>query len=376
MAGWIKLASFVSLAAVFLTSCSETDAPDEAERPVRGLITTVVGSVEKGTLRRYPGVLEPGEIVTLSFKVPGRLERLDLDVGQRVKQGDVIATLDPSQYELAIENRSASVSEAEALLSQDKDDLARQEELLAKGAATRLSVDNARTDFRASTARLTQARKALASAEEDLVDTKLTVPFDGVINSVDVESFETVASGTTITSLYDSSAYEVSFSVNFEVIEQLQLGTPATIFLADDPSIGLKAVVSELGERADTVSSFPVTVQLKEQNSLIRAGIAVEVAFEFDLPTGEGFLIPLTAAIMDNPLPPEASSNRQPVPLDMYVYDEETGTVKRRTILMAGIRDNKFLVINGLEAGERVAIAGVSFLREGMKVNPLDESGF
>lgn len=364
------------LLAMLLHACSEDPGPAMVEKPIRGLITTEVGSVEEGVMRRYPGVIEPGEIVALSFKVPGRLQRLGLSVGQRVQKGDIIATLDPSQFELAIENQQASVEEAEALYSQKKEDLARQEELLSRGVVTRVAVDNARTDFRASTARLTQARKALASAEEDLVDTKLIAPFDGILNTVDVESFETVASGTTVASLYESSAYEVSFSVNYTVIEQLQIGTPAQVFLADSGGASLQAAVNTIGERADTVSSFPVTVLLKETSALVRAGIAVEVAFEFDLPTGQGFLIPLSAAILDKSLPPMRENSPAPIPLEMYVYDQESGTVKRRTVAMAGIRDNHFLIVGGLTKGERVAVAGVSFLKEGMRVNPLDSADF
>ena len=67
--------------------------------------------------------------------------------------------------------------------------------------------------------------------EEDLADSVITAPFDGIINSVDADSFATVASGTAITSLYDASSYEVSFSVNFDTVAQLVVGTPAKVRL-------------------------------------------------------------------------------------------------------------------------------------------------
>lgn len=338
--------------------------------PVRGLVTTIVQSTGKTTIRRYPGVLEPGEITSLSFEVAGKLGRVDLSVGQRVSEGDVLARLDSEQFEVEIENRIAAVDEAEALLAQAQDSLGRQETLFERGTVSRVTLDDARTDVRTNRAKLTQAEKDLASAREDLTEAIMLAPFDGIINSVDADSFATVSAGTTVTSIYDASSYEVSFSVNFDTVAQLIVGTPARIRLADDPDIALAGVVSELGERADTVSSFPVIVALKEDHPLIRAGMAVEVSFELDLPAEAGFLIPISAAIPEGQIPQDANPNSK-VPVGMFIYDPETETVKRREVIMAGLRENRFLIIDGLEPGEHVAIAGVSFLREGMKVKLL-----
>ncbi|MEM8957254.1 MAG: efflux RND transporter periplasmic adaptor subunit [Pseudomonadota bacterium] len=361
-------------ATVLLAGClpEAEESPDPA--PVRGLVTVTVGAVDDSILRRYPGVLEPGELNTLSFEVGGRLGRIDLSVGERVEAGRLLAELDSAQFVVAIENRTASVQEVEARLVQLRDDLDRSEQLLARGVATRVQRDEDATEVRESEAQLVQAQKDLAAAEEDLADTRLFAPFDGIINSVDVDSFATVSAGTTIATVYEQSSYEVSFSVNFETVAQLVVGTPALIRLADDPSVALAAVVSELGERADTVSSFPVVVQLTEDHPLIRAGMAVEVSLEFEIEAAEGFLIPISAAIPDVEIP-EVSGPVSVTPLEVYVFDPGSSTVRRREVLMGGIRENRFLVIEGLAAGERVASAGVSFLRDGMAVNLIESEG-
>ncbi|MEM9440333.1 MAG: efflux RND transporter periplasmic adaptor subunit [Pseudomonadota bacterium] len=359
------------LATLLMSACNQQDeASDDDNAPIRGLVTTQVASTERSTVRRYPGVLEPTEITSLSFEVAGKLEALDLSVGQRVSRGDVLAKLDDTQFLVEIGNRKASVEEAAATLAQDEDDLARQQTLLESGTVTRVAVDEAETDFKTSRARMTQAEEALKSAEENLADSLMTAPFDGIINSVDADSFATVASGTTITSLYDASSYEVSFSVNFDTVARLVVGTTAKVRLADDPDSILEAVVSELGERADTVSSFPVIVEVKEVLPIIKAGMAVEVSFEFNLPAEEGYLLPISAAIADGQIP-EGAGSTTTTPLAVFVFDPQTSTVKRREVVMAGIRENKFLIIKGLEPGEHVATAGVSFLREGMQVKLL-----
>ncbi|MEM1139545.1 MAG: efflux RND transporter periplasmic adaptor subunit [Pseudomonadota bacterium] len=357
-----------------LAAC-QPDQTDEAAsgEPVRGLVTTEVKATGKSTIRTFPGVLEPGEVNVLAFEVGGKLGKLDLTVGQTVSEGQLLAELEPEKFAVTVENRKALVEEAEATLQQAEEDLARSETLLARGVITKVRRDSDRTAAKTARAQLTQASKELESAEEDLADSKLYAPFDGVINAIDVESFETVGSGQSIVSVYTDTSYEVSFSVNFDVVAQLSLGTDAFVRLSDDPATALAAEVTELGERAETVSAFPVIVSLIETSPILKPGMAAEVSFEFELPVARGFLIPISAAIPLGQIP-DAQPN-EPQPLPIYVYDPETSTVKQRQVTFAGLRDNQVLVIDGLSEGEHVATKGVSFLREGMKVKLLEPEG-
>ena len=364
--------SLVCATALLLSGCLPEETTSDAEPPVRGLITKVVQEFEETTVRRYPGVLEPGEVNLLAFEVGGRLGEIALDVGQRVDEGQLLAALDVEQFQTQIDNRRAAVVEVEATLAQAEADLGRSQQLLETGAATVVRRDEDQTRVNQTRAQLTQAQKELSSAREDLADAKLYAPFNGIIDSIEVDSFATVSVGQTILSLYRQTNYEVSFSVSFDVIGRLVVGTPATVRLADDPSVALAAVVSELGERAGQVSSFPVVVSLEETSPLIKAGMAVEVAFEFAVPAARGHLIPISAAIPDGDIPEDAGPNAV-VAFDVYVYDEPSRTVRRRRVTMAGIRENQFLIIEGLEVGERVAIKGVTFLREGMEVRLLTD---
>lgn len=366
----VFMLSVLALAGLIACTLEEQEITP-TDPPVRGLLTQLIEETSESTERKYPGVLEPSEITSLSFEVGGKLSTVDLAVGQRVEKDEQLAVLDDTQFVVSIENAEASVNEAEALLKQAEDDLGRQETLFERGVVSKVTVDDARTDVQTRQAQLVQAQKSLRSAEEDLADTIIVAPFDGIINSVDADSFATVASGTVITSIYDATSYEVSFSVNFDTVAQLVVGTPAKVRLADDPSIVLNAVVNELGERADTVSSFPVIVELRGSHDLIRAGMAVEVSFEFALPADQGYLIPMTAAINEGQIPEDAGPGSV-VPVPVFVFDPGTETVRKREVLMAGIRENKLLIIDGLELGERIAIAGVSFLREGMKVKLIE----
>ncbi|MEM7289392.1 MAG: efflux RND transporter periplasmic adaptor subunit [Pseudomonadota bacterium] len=356
------------LCLALVSGCTPDETTDEvAKKPVRGLITTLVGASAETTIRRYPGVLEPGEVNVLSMKVGGRMGRIDLAVGQRISKGQILAKLDSEQFQTAIESREAAVVRDEATLAQAKDDLGRAEILLSSGTITRVRRDEAKTSVTELSAQLVQARKALAEAKQDLLDTVLVAPFDGIVSGVEVQSFTTVSAGQSVVSIYQAKDFEVSFSVSFDIVSNLIVGTPANIRLADDPDNVLQGVVSELGERAGTVSSFPVVVTLSETSPIIKAGMAVEVAFEFALSESKGYLIPTSAAIKEGEIP-EADGPNSAQSLPIFVFDPQTETVKRRVVTFSGIRENQFLVIDGLKPGERVATKGVSFLRDGMAV--------
>jgi RND family efflux transporter MFP subunit len=354
--------------ALSLPGCKE-DAP-EVEKMIRGLKTHEVAEVERVSLRKFPAVLEPSEIATLSFEVAGRVQELSLNVGQHVSQGEILARLDQVSLQLQVELAQASVSEARSAMQNALENYQRQQELFQRGATTRVVVDDARTQSEISVAGFDQAEKSLETAVNNLEKADLHAPFDGIVNSVEVESFTTVGVATPIAQIYPSDSFEVAFSVNFDTVNRLVVGKAATIRLADRPDITLDAVVSEIGSRADSVSSFPIVLELRQSNPLLKAGMAVEAAIEFALPAAEGYTIPLTAIINDGKGGQRSGPDQLSV-LGVYVFDPPTSTVKRREVTVAGVSGNALIVIAGLQIGDRVASAGVSFLHDGQEVKLL-----
>ena len=358
------------IALLALAGCREEEAA--AEKLVRGLKVYEISEVERAQTRRFPGVLEPANLTVLSFEIGGRLGDLELAVGQRVKSGDVLAALDPETLILQVQTAEAAVSQAEASALNAAETLARQEQLLERGTVTKVTVDEARTQAEAAAASLVQAQKSLETSEESLAKAELQAPFDGIVNSIEASSYATLAAGTPVATLYSTEKFEVSLSVSFDIANDLVVGKPATVRLADRPDVSLSAVVSEIGARADTVSSFPIVLELREPHPLLKAGMAVEAAIDFPLRGREGFPLPITALIKsgrsDGP-----GTVGEPVRAGVFVYDAESSTVQRREISVSGIRENMIVVTDGLEPGDLVASAGVSFLTEGQEVRPLGD---
>ena len=355
--------------------CTDSGAPPEnAEPPVRGLKTVLIKESEHTTVRRYPSVLQPAEVTTLSFEVPGRLKAVNLNVGQRVEAGDVIAGIDTMSLQLQLESAQAALRQAESSTRNAGEDFERKEELFKKGVTTKAAADQARTAMEMSAAQVVQARKQVETAESNLGKAVLRAPFAGIINTVQVESFANVAQGALVATLYAADTFEAAFSVSFEIVNQLTVGKKSVVRLADNPGIALPAHVSELGSRADTVSSFPVVVTLEEVDPSMKAGMAFEITLEFPVPRGQGFILPLTVLPFEGRIKAR-SDQSEPSSVEIFVFDPPTGTVRRRAIRVGGVRENALIAVDGLQPGDRVASAGVSFLREGQKVKLLPDDG-
>ena len=348
-----------------LTACREEEETGEA--PVRGLKTHLVTAEPNVETRRFPAVLEPSEISSLSFEIAGALGELSLAVGQRVTQGETLATLDRTTLELQVASAQAAVDQAQSNATNADDTLERQQALLEKGTVTRVAVDQAQVQADTAAAQLVQAQRSLDTARENLGKTDLVAPFDGIISTVQATSFTTVGAGSPIATIYPDNSFEVSFSVNFDTVGQLVVGTPATVRLADKPDVILGAVVSEIGARADAVSSFPIVLRLNDIHPIIKAGMAVEAAFELPAPQETGFAIPLSAVIRDG----QAGGGGKDR-MSVYLFDPATSQVARRDVTVGGIRENAIVVTDGLSEGDRIASAGVSFLKEGQQVRLLD----
>lgn len=360
---------------VFLAACSpDSDENDTNNTVIRGLKTVLVAESERTILRRFPSVLQPSELSTVGFEMGGRLKEIDLRVGQVVAKGEQLAELDSNAVEIQIASAEASVAQAKVLAENSAAKLIRQETLLKSGTVTQATVDNAQTDATSTAQALVQAERALDSARETAGDTELFAPFYGVISSVDAKSFATVSAGTPIATLYRTDGFEVSFTVNYDTVTRLAVGKVATLRLADAPDRSLRGVVTELGASADTVASFPVVITVEDAPQDIKSGMAVEVNLEFELPARAGFTIPITAAVIEGEMQTGTRAGQtEPAPILMFVYDPESETVKKRTVMIAGVRENSVLVVSGLEAGERVASAGVSFLTDGQPVILLED---
>ncbi len=351
-----------------LQGCGEKKQ-EAAEQPVRGLRAYKVTAKAESRVRRFPSVLQPADVSSLSFEIGGQLKAVTLTVGQKVQLGDVLAEVDPRSLQSQVDQASAGVQQAQAQLDNAEGDFQRKEELLKRGVATQAVFDQSRATQLTSRAQLDQARRQLELANHNLDRGKLLAPFGGTIARVEVKSFAQVAAGQPIATLYSDDKFEMSFLAPAATFQSMKVRQVVDVKIADKPDLSLKGEIKELGSKAEQVSAFPVVVRLDNSTPGLNAGMSVEVTIEEPLiGGGSGFLVPLSVLV------PEGGKVLQTTGT-VFRYDEASSTVRKRTITAGGVRDNRLVVTEGIVAGDILASAGVTYLSDGQKVKllPLEE---
>jgi len=352
-----KRAAFVTAALLFAAACEEE--PVEVLENVRAIKTITVSERGSGQLRRFPGIVEAVDTSSISFEVAGNTRDVNVTVGDRVEEGQVLATLDDKPFQLNVEGAEAELGRAKAQLAEKQTDFDRQKTLYEKDWVAKAAFDQALAARDSAANQVSYANSKLNLARRDLEKTILTAPFDGVIAKKFVDPFQEVARGEKVFEIYREGAMEVVVSVPETVINEVYLGLPAEVAFPSEQEESLKGRVSEIGTVAGEANAFPVKVALADPPKRVLPGMTAEVALILgEVGAETSYLVPVSAI----------ASSDQPGEGFVFVFDSETATVKKTEIRGRGVRDNSVFITEGVAPGDVIAVAGVSFLRDGQKV--------
>jgi RND family efflux transporter MFP subunit len=355
-----------------LVGCSEEAPPPEL--PPRAIQWQRVSASLAVDRRVISGIVTAISDTRLAFDVGGTVQSVEVNLGDGVKEGQVLARLDPEPFELAVRDAEAALAEVRALREEARATFSRFEEAARSGAVARQELDGARATRDARNSQFQAAEARLDLARRDLRRSMLRAPFRGVISAREIDPAMKVASGTTAFEMdSEESGLRVEVQMPETLIARVRQGDEVEVgFPAKDPRFDVgdrrfAAVVSEVGTRAGAGNAFPVRADLKDPPPGLRPGMSAEVSFS--LPRGEaglagleGFMIPIAAALAE-------ADDR----FSVFVYDSESSTVKKRPVRTGGVGDNELAVLEGLAEGDIIATAGVPFLRDGQPVTLLDD---
>jgi len=352
------------LPASFVLSCGG-DQQQEAEpviRPVRYIQVYATGG---GRDRSFSGSARAGVESRLSFKVAGTIERIPVSVGNVVRKGDLIAELDPTDYELQMQDAEASLVQVESQAKNARASYARIQRLYENANASRSDLDQALAQRESAEANVESVQKKLELAQLQLEYTRLLAPAAGSIASVDVEANENVGVGQTVVMLTAGEVPEVEVSVPEILITQVREGNDVTVKFDAIRNETFSATVTEVGVAAlGFATTYPVKVRLDEADNRIRPGMASEVTFRFESQSNrEHFVVPSIAVAEDR--------NGRFVYVVEPTTDEEA-VARRRSVTVGDVTTNGLEILEGVSDGDLVVIAGVSRISDGQTVKLLE----
>ena len=358
---------FLFVPLLMVNGCGKKKEPEEV---IRSIKWTKVAETTVKQIRMISGTTKPVDQTALSFAVGGTVEKVEVKLGEEVKKGEILAELDRQPFVLAVKDAEAGLAKAQAIVVERRANYERYVALYESNNASKAELDEARASFDSAKSQVNAAQAQLGLARRDLRKTQLRSPFNGTISVKEIEPYMEVPVGRAVFGLDgEESGYEVSAAVPDSLLINLSVGDEAEVIFPTLNNRRVRGVITELGSRSRAASTYPVTVQLQKQYDDFRSGMSVEVAFEFipESETGEpietGLAVPLAAILV-------GAEKTQFV----FIYDEQSSTVKKTQIKPLNLRENDVLVEPGvLKAGDIIATAGVQFLTDGQKVNLMKE---
>lgn len=355
----------VSLLMTGLSACGgEIPEAEPVLRPVRYHRVTE-GGLE--TMRTLVGVAKAGVEADLSFRVEGTVREVNVDLGNAVREGEVLARLDAVDYELQVEEAEAGLAQAGAALRKSEADFDRTRALYENNNASKSELDAARAGAESARSQVDAASKRLELARQQLAYTVLRAPTDGAIALTDIEVNEHVEAGDPVFMMTSGSLAEVEFAVPEIMIAEIEVGFPVAVALDVLPGREFPAEITEVGVAVTGASAtFAATARLLEEVQQVKSGMAAEVIFHFESEDSAGSLtVPWVAVGEDR-------DGRFVFVLEPQ--SEGVGTVHRRAVSVGDIGQS-IEILDGITAGELVVTAGTRRLTDGMRVKLEDKSG-
>ena len=345
------------VAATLLLSACSKPAPPEA--PIRSVKVLTVGIDNMHSGAEFAGEVRARVESRLGFRVAGKMVRRQAELGQRVKAGDVLAQLDPQDYQLAAQAGQAQV--VAALTNRDlaAADYKRFKELRDQNFISGAELERRDAALKAAQAQLDQAQAQSRGQGNQAAYTTLVADTSGVITAVEAEPGQVVAAGTPVLRIAQDGPRDVVFAVPEDKVAMIKAGSAVEV-RAWAGKTAFKGLVREVAASADPITrTFTVRVGLEalEAKDALALGTTVSVIPQaFDRSNVQVIKIPTSALRQDG----KTSA--------VWLLDTNTMTVKLQPVQIATADGNEVVIASGLQPGMQVVSAGVHVLAPGEKV--------
>lgn len=367
------LAATIAGLSTMAVSCGkkQDQAAQQQQAPSIEVITVAPGTSELAN--SFPAIIKGKTDIEVRPLVSGFITKVCVDEGQQVKKGQTLFILDQVQYQAAVQQAQASVNSAKAAVNTAQSNERNQKMLYDKGIISVTQWQNSADQLAQAKAGLAQAQAALTTARKNLSYTVVTAPSNGVVGTIPNRegSLASPQSAVPLTTVSDVNQVYAYFSLNEKDLLALTDNGQKTVTqaLQDMPEVQLRLANGEIyplmgkvstvaGSNDNSTGSAQVRALFQNTNGMLRSGSTGQI------------IIPNinNAALM---VPQKATYEVQDKRF-VYVVND-SNVVAGRPIEVLDINDGQnFVIVDGLQAGERVVVEGVgTVVREGMTIQPV-----
>lgn len=344
----------IMMLGMLLLGCGKKEHKEEIIRPVAILD---LGEQSSNYTMEFPGLVVADNDTILAFKIPGSISKINVLPGDPVKKGQIIATLDESDYKVNLEANTKQYDAAKAGYDNMVQQYKRAVILHDGKAMSDKNFDIVTAQYKASLATLKAAEQGVKNAKNRVEDTKLKAPFDGYIGKRILDEGSVVSAATPVVSVVSQGKPRVDINVAGKDIQNIEKAE-SFVFKANDKTFNLKLI--KIGKNTDLLKlTYPVTFEFVDENPGLIVGSSGSVAVNIANPDNGEITVPISA-LFDK----DGSC--------VYLYQD--GTVKAQRVELGALKSGgNITIIKGLKKDDKVVVAGVNTVTEGEKVKVLEK---
>lgn len=358
--------------------------------------TKVVQTGDINSVNTLTGSIIANLTTNVGSKAAGKVVSVNVDMGETVHAGEVLAQLDPSdlqaqitqtQSQLQVDQANiagaqaningaqANIGGAQANADQAASDYQREEALYNAGAAaktdleaaqlkadttqstlqsTESSLETAQSSLKMYEATLNKDQTAVATLQQQLADLTITSPVDGVVGSKNIEVGEMVSTANTLFTIAQLDPLQIAVNVPDQIISEISPGAQAKVSVAQFSKTPFDGQVTKISPVLDSTShAYPIKIQLANQNGKLLPGMTATVQFP-GLKSQPGIIIPVGAVVE--------------TPQGSEVFTVQNNVAHMHIVQMGAVSSDQAVINSGLNAGEQLVIAGQEMLSDGSPV--------
>lgn len=357
-------------AAAVLAACEQEEPEQPPITPVR--VAAVATEKPQETLR-YSANIQSDKTVDVAFKVGGYIKEIfqvtgsdgqtrDIQAGDPVREGTVLAKVDPQQYDDQVKEAKAQLASANAALKKAEADFKRAKVLYDSQSMTAPEYDTYRKEYESSQADVAGAKAQLNDAEVNLGYTDLKSPLTGVVLQRNIEVGSLVSPQSVAFAVADVSSVKAVFGVPDIRLKDVKVGDALSVTSDTYPDRKFTGKVTEISPAADSATRvFDVEVTLPNPDGLLKVGMVVSLTLTSGPSAEPVMMVPLTAVVRGKSGPDAYA---------VYLAEKQgqSEVARLKEVQLGEVSGNMVAVTGGLAAGDRVIVSGATLVGDGQDV--------
>lgn len=343
-----------------LLGCKKEETPPSADLEVRPVKYMVVNTEKSSTTREFSGTVAPTIISELSFRVPGTMVEKYVNLGSKVKKGDVLAKLDPAEYKIKSDGIKAQYQEAEARIMNAKSVFLRSKTLFLGNSISKNQYEQDKANYQAALAQLEAAAQNSDFAETQLEYTILNAPADGTIAQVNAQLNEAVNAGTSVFTLSESGDLQAVFSVSDAIINKLYENQIVSITSISNGEV-FKGKITNIGAISNSYgNTFPVKADIINPTPSLKPGMTLSVKVDFKNENAGVIYAPVNSV--------QSGNDGKNFVMVLTNIKDGLATVEKRYVTTGEISSIGVEINSGLNSGDYIVTSGNTVISNGQNV--------